>query len=149
MPTPLLRMHVMFFCLPKKLCEEKPTKANLKKVNKAQKQLDEAYMNAEAEYIQGKITYISKQHAAKKHAVAWATISELTGRKSTPPDDEIVSSLLMWRPTGTVKSRKLKFPDVIARDTGIATNELGFAMKDREVWRTVVARPTRAKDDDV
>ena len=53
-------------------------------------------------------------------------------------DDEIVSPLLMWRPTGTVKSRKLTFPDVITRDTGIDTNELGFAIKNREVWRTVV-----------
>ena len=63
-------------------------------------------------------------------------------------DDEIVSALLLWRPTGTVKSRKLTFPDVIARDTGIATNELGFAMKDREVWRTVVLRsPTNSVEE--
>ena len=73
------------FLSAKKLCEVKPTKANLKKVNKAQKQLDKAYTNAEAVYMQGNITYISKQQAEKKHDAAWTTLNELTGRQSTPP----------------------------------------------------------------
>ena len=54
-------------------------------------------------------------------------------------DSEIISSLLFWKPTSDhTRSRKLSFPDVISRDTGIRTQDLGTAMKDREVWRSIV-----------
>ena len=52
---------------------------------------------------------------------------------------EVISTLLLWSPTQTgPKSRKLSYPDVIARDTGINKQELGRAMGDREVWRSIV-----------
>ena len=40
--------------------KERPAQANQKNVSRAQKQVDEAYANAEAEYIQAKIDSISK-----------------------------------------------------------------------------------------
>ena len=46
--------------------------------------MDEAYANAETEYIQGKIDRISHQHINKQHTTAWETINDLTGRKSKP-----------------------------------------------------------------
>jgi len=54
-------------------------------------------------------------------------------------DAEVISSLLLWRPSpGQTRGRKLSFPDVISRDTGIRTEDLGTAMRDREVWCGVV-----------
>ena len=54
-------------------------------------------------------------------------------------DSEIISSLLLWKPTfDHTRGRKLSFPDVISRDTGIRTQDLGTVMKDREVWRSIV-----------
>ena len=49
--------------------------------------------------------------------------------------DEIISDLIMWKASS---SRKLTFPDVISRDTGIQVNELPTAMADKDFWRTVV-----------
>ena len=41
-------------------------------------------------------------------------------------DSEIISSLLLWKPTfDNTRGRKLSFPDVISRDTGIRTQDLG------------------------
>ena len=54
-------------------------------------------------------------------------------------DSEIISSLLLWKPTSDhTRGRKLPFPYVISRDTGIRTQDLGTVMKDREVWRSIV-----------
>ena len=54
-------------------------------------------------------------------------------------DSEIISSLLLWKPTfDHTRGRKLSFPDVISRDTGIRTQDMGTVMKDREVWRSIV-----------
>ena len=50
-------------------------------------------------------------------------------------DAEIISSLLLWRPSyGKSRGRKLAFPDVITRDTGLSTEDLRTAMRDRDVW---------------
>ena len=38
----------------------------------------------------------------------------------------------------TPHSRKLTFPDVISRDTGIEVTELPTAMEDRDCWREIV-----------
>ena len=56
-----------------------PTK---RKVRKAQQFLDRAYATAQAEFIQGQNKAIGKLHKEKKHAAAWKTINQLTGRKS-------------------------------------------------------------------
>ena len=54
-------------------------------------------------------------------------------------NNEIISSLILWKPHAEGrKSRKLTFPDVISRDTGIASDDLKTAMEDREVWKSFV-----------
>ena len=54
-------------------------------------------------------------------------------------ENEIISSLILWRPSANGRrSRKLTFPDVISRDTGINKQDLSTAMKDRECWREIV-----------
>ena len=53
-------------------------------------------------------------------------------------ENEIISSLLLWSPAYQTRSRKLSYPDVIARDVGINMQNLSTAMKDREVWRSLV-----------
>ena len=54
-------------------------------------------------------------------------------------ESEIASSLILWNPDSNLKKgRKLSFPDVISRDAGIRKQELGTAMKDREVWHDIV-----------
>ena len=54
-------------------------------------------------------------------------------------DAEVISSLLLWRPSyGKIRRRKLSFPDVISRDTGLSTEDLRTAMRDRNVWSDIV-----------
>ena len=47
----------------------------------------------------------------------------------------MVSDLVFWKASS---SRKLTFPDVISRDTGIEVKELPTAMEDRDCWREIV-----------
>lgn len=63
---------------------DKLSKASLRKINQAQRQLDEAYANAEAEYIQGKIDRLPPKNVVHQHVSAWDTIKDLTGHKSKP-----------------------------------------------------------------
>ena len=64
--------------------QENPSSTSLQKIKKAQRQLDEAYANAEAEYIQGKIDQLPPKNIDHQHVTAWDTIKDLTGRKSKP-----------------------------------------------------------------
>ena len=59
---------------------------------------------------------------------------------------EIVQYHLLWKPSCPVHSRRLTFPDVIARDSGINRSDLENAMADREVWSTVVACVPTSRD---
>ena len=52
-------------------------------------------------------------------------------------DKEVISSLLLWKPSGTVNSRKLTYVDTIVRDSGIPLEYLNQAMADRDVWRRI------------
>ena len=53
--------------------------------------------------------------------------------------NEIISSLVLWKPhTDGRRGRKLTFPDVISRDTGIGLEDLKVAMEDRDVWKSIV-----------
>ena len=53
--------------------------------------------------------------------------------------NEIISSLILWKPhANRRKGRKITFPDVISRDTGIRPEELKSAIEDRDVWRGFV-----------
>ena len=53
---------------------------------------------------------------------------------------EVVSSLVLWRPksTTTRRGRKLSYPDMISRDTGIELQDLPVAMSHRPTWRSIV-----------
>ena len=54
-------------------------------------------------------------------------------------ENEVISSLLLWNPVSNQpRGRTLSFPDVISRDAGIRKQDLGAAMKDREVWHSIV-----------
>ena len=54
-------------------------------------------------------------------------------------EHEIISSLLLWKPPNTNhRGRRLSFPDVLSRDTGIPKQDLGTVMRDRDVWRGIV-----------
>ena len=63
---------------------QNPTKPKKKALELAKKRLDEAYLKAEADFIDGKINDISSLHINKKHHAAWKTIGELSGKNSKP-----------------------------------------------------------------
>ena len=48
----------------------------------AKRSLDEAYLQAEADFINGKISNIASLHISKQHHAAWNTISEISGKRS-------------------------------------------------------------------
>ena len=50
----------------------------------AKKNLDNAYIESEADYINGKIAEIEHLHITKQHSAAWKTISEISGKSSKP-----------------------------------------------------------------
>ena len=54
--------------------------------------------------------------------------------------NEMASKFVLWKPnrSGRRNSRKMTYPDVIAKDTGISFQDLGGAMGDREVWGSFV-----------
>ena len=49
--------------------------------------------------------------------------------------NEVISDLLLWCPAGPKRSRKRTFLDILKRETGLETEELGTAMAERELWR--------------
>jgi hypothetical protein len=57
----------------------------LKKVSLklAKRELDEAYLLAEADFINGKISDIESLHISKQHHAAWKTISQISGKRSS------------------------------------------------------------------
>ena len=61
-----------------------PTRSRKKSLESAKKALDNAYLDAEADYIKGKIADISDLHINQKHSAAWKTINDITGRKTKP-----------------------------------------------------------------
>ena len=61
---------------------------------------------------------------------------------------EVISSLLLWKPSSdNARGKKLSFPDVISRDAGIRTEDLGTAMLDRDTWRGLVKSMTATTVD--
>ena len=48
----------------------------------AKKDLDDAYLNAEVDFINGKIKTLSNEHISKQHHHAWKTIKDLSGKNS-------------------------------------------------------------------
>ena len=49
----------------------------------AKKELEEAYLDAEVDYISGKINDLTKHHISKKHHLAWRTVKDLAGKNVT------------------------------------------------------------------
>jgi len=65
--------------------------------------------------------------------------------------NEVVSSLLLWHPSGPVGLCKLTFPDTTVRDLALHIQDLETTMLDHEVWKEIVMSvPTtyRLQDDD-
>ena len=62
----------------------RPTRRTTRLLTDAQKSLDEAYINAQTLYIQGKIESIENLHISNQHSAAWKVINDLSGRKSHP-----------------------------------------------------------------
>ena len=58
----------------------------LKKVSLilGKRELDDAYLQAETDFINGKISDLSNLHITKQHHAAWKTISEISGKRSKP-----------------------------------------------------------------
>ena len=48
----------------------------------AKKNLDDAYLDSQVDFINGKIDSLSKQHISKQHHLAWKTIKDLAGKNS-------------------------------------------------------------------
>ena len=46
----------------------------------AKKDLEDAYLNAEVDFVNGKISHLSNEHISKKHHLAWKTIKDLSGK---------------------------------------------------------------------
>ena len=67
-----------------KRCQIRPTRRALHTLTLAQKELDDAYLSAEAAFISGEIDNLSSLHHAHRHAASWKVINKLTGRKETP-----------------------------------------------------------------
>ena len=59
-----------------------PTKPLKIQLITAKKNLDDAYLNAEVDFINGKIDKLSKEHISKQHHLAWKTIKDLSGKNS-------------------------------------------------------------------
>jgi|TARA_B110001454_G_scaffold215734_1_gene237708 exonuclease III len=53
-------------------------------------------------------------------------------------EDEVVSSLVLWKPPYPNRSNRLTYPDVISRDTGLKVEDLPAAMANRLVWKSLV-----------
>ena len=63
---------------------QNPSKNKKKALELAKKNLDKSYLNAEVDFINGKIADISSLHISKKHHAAWKTIGEISGKRSKP-----------------------------------------------------------------
>ena len=59
-----------------------PSNRLKQKLTRARKDLDAAYLNAEADFIKGKIATLEHLHHSNKHHEAWKTVKELSGKNS-------------------------------------------------------------------
>ena len=62
---------------------QSPTQPNQISMIMAKKELEEAYLDAEVDYISGKINDLTKYHISKKHHLAWRTVKDLAGKNVT------------------------------------------------------------------
>ena len=59
-----------------------PSRTLNQKLKSAKKNLDDAYLKAEADFILGKINTLEHLHTSNKHHQAWKTVKELSGKSS-------------------------------------------------------------------
>ena len=57
-----------------------PTALHKIEMISAKKKLDDAYLDSEVDYINGKIEKLKNQHISKQHEQAWRTVKELAGK---------------------------------------------------------------------
>ena len=50
----------------------------------AKKSLDKAYVDAEVDFVNGKIEELNNFHINQQHSAVWKTINELSGKGSKP-----------------------------------------------------------------
>ena len=62
-----------------------PTRSLKQQLPKAKKSLDNAYLEAEADFIMGKIVTLEHLHSSNKHHMAWKTVKELSGKSNSCP----------------------------------------------------------------
>ena len=62
---------------------EAPSPSRGVDLSTAKKELDDAYLEAEADYISGKIDDLSGYHISNKHHLAWKTVKDLAGKNNT------------------------------------------------------------------
>ena len=48
----------------------------------AKKELDDAYLDAEVDYISSRIDDLSRYHISNKHHLAWKTVKDLAGKNN-------------------------------------------------------------------
>ena len=60
-----------------------PTQSHKIELITAKKKLDDAYLNSQVDYINGKINTLSKHHISHQHQQAWSTIKELAGKTAS------------------------------------------------------------------
>jgi exonuclease III len=60
-----------------------PTQARKIQLISAKKALDDAYLDAETDYISGKISELSSHHISNKHHLAWKTVKNIAGKNNT------------------------------------------------------------------
>ena len=49
----------------------------------------------------------------------------------------MISSLILWCPLGRVQLRKLTYPEVTTRDSGLYTRDLSVMMVNHGVWEGI------------
>ena len=59
-----------------------PSRSLKTQLIEAKKKLDDAYLNSEVAFINGKINRLTDEHISKKHHLAWKTIKEISGKNS-------------------------------------------------------------------
>ena len=64
-------------------CHKAPSQSRGIDLNIAKKQLHDAYLDAEVDYISGKINDLSRYHISNKHHLAWKTVKDLAGKNNT------------------------------------------------------------------
>ena len=66
------------------LYHSNPSIFNKDRLAAAKKSLDEAYLNAQVAFVNGKIDDITNLHINQQHSAAWKIINELSGKGSKP-----------------------------------------------------------------